>query len=98
MEQQSFLQYDVPYPILTITNADVAAGMCVPGNGSVWEVSPFEFGSWDPRVGAFYPTQYIGTSTAQGPGNCTAGFDNIGFLTATSSNVLIVSANNRYPS
>lgn len=91
MHQESFSQYEAPYPIITTTNADVAAGLCVPGDGPVWEVSPFEFGSWDARVGAFYPTKYLGTSTTQKAGTCTAGFDNIGFITATSSNVLIVS-------
>lgn len=88
--QPSFQNHDAPYPIITITQANVAAGMCSPENGTaIWEIAPLEFGSWDETVDAFYPTRYMGTQNSSG--QCTVGFDNIGLITAISSNILIVS-------
>ncbi|GIZ41914.1 hypothetical protein CKM354_000519900 [Cercospora kikuchii] len=87
--QSSFQDHSAPYPIITITQANVAAGMCSPNETSaIWEVAPLEFGSWDSNVDAFYPTQYMG-SVAGNSSQCTTGFDNTGFITAISSNILI---------
>lgn len=92
--QSSFQSFAAPYPIITITNADVEAGKCEPETGSaIWEISPDEFGSWDDTVHAFFPTEYMGTpgDRVMSTTTCTAGFDNVGFVTATSSNILVVS-------
>lgn len=64
--------------------------MCDPNNDSaIWEISPAEFGSFDEMVGAFYPTMYMGTKNSDSIGECIVGFDNAGFLSAISSNILI---------
>ncbi|KAF2216784.1 hypothetical protein CERZMDRAFT_108724 [Cercospora zeae-maydis SCOH1-5] len=87
--QSSFQDHSAPYPIITITQANVAAGMCSPNaTSAIWEIAPLEFGSWDSIVDAFYPTQYMG-SVAGNSSQCTTGFDNTGFITAISSNILI---------
>lgn len=90
-EQSSFRDYEAPFPILTITQANVPGQCEPPSDGAIWEVSPLEFGSWDGMVGAFYPTEYMGTTGTSTSGQCTAGFDNIGFITGTSCNILTVS-------
>lgn len=74
---------------MTITQVDVADDMCIPSNVSaIWEISPVEFGSYDEMVGAFYPTKFMGTKS-NSSGTCVAGYDNTGFLSAVSSNILI---------
>lgn len=88
--QSSFQDHEAPYPIITITQANVAANMCEPNTDSaIWEISPAEFGSFDEMVGAFYPTMYMGTKNSDSIGECIVGFDNVGFLSAISSNILI---------
>ncbi|USW58013.1 Putative lysophospholipase, catalytic domain, Acyl transferase/acyl hydrolase/lysophospholipase [Septoria linicola] len=87
--QSSFENHDAPFPIITITQTNVPAGMCEPNSDSaIWEVSPLEFGSWDDKVDAFYPTQYMGTTSNSTSGQCLTGYDNTGFITAISSNIL----------
>jgi lysophospholipase len=89
--KSNFASHNVPYPILTALNADLSTGVCVPtANASVWEMTPFETGSWAPGVNAFTPSAYLGSSLSKGvssTGTCTSGFDNLGFVLGTSSNV-----------
>ncbi|KAI0689772.1 FabD/lysophospholipase-like protein [Cytidiella melzeri] len=52
-------------------------------NGTIYELTPFEFGSWQGRVSAFAKTQYLGTNFSAGqPLNdtCVQGFDNAAFM------------------
>jgi lysophospholipase len=53
------------------------------------EISPFEFGSWDPNLFGFVPTKYTGSHFESGALDdsfpCVVGFDNAGFAMATSS-------------
>jgi lysophospholipase len=53
------------------------------------EISPFEFGSWDPNLFGFVPTRYTGSrfesGSLQNNAPCVNGFDNAGFVMATSS-------------
>lgn len=53
------------------------------------EISPFEFGSWDPNLFGFAPTKYTGSRFESGnleiTAACVVGFDNAGFVMATSS-------------
>ncbi|KAF2167127.1 hypothetical protein M409DRAFT_22559 [Zasmidium cellare ATCC 36951] len=87
--QPSFKDHEAPFPIITISQANVEANQCEPTEmGAIWEVSPFEFGSWDEKVDAFFPTRYMGSTNGRGSKTCTAGFDNIGFITGASSNIL----------
>ncbi|EIM88993.1 FabD/lysophospholipase-like protein [Stereum hirsutum FP-91666 SS1] len=65
------------------------AGALIPAdnantNGTIYELTPFEFGSWQGRAQAFIKTQYIGTTFANGqPVNdttCVQGFDTAAFM------------------
>ncbi|KAG0680622.1 Lysophospholipase 1 [Pichia californica] len=85
-----FQDYEIPFPIISATGG-------VDNNISdyslnVFEITPFEFGSFSPLVGGFIPIEILGTSLEAGlPSNfssCTYDFDNVGFLTAASSNIL----------
>lgn len=56
-------------------------------NATVWEFTPFEFGSWafgaDPKVlGAFTPLEYLGShvNNGQANGTCYKGFDQLSFV------------------
>ncbi|KAN0106052.1 FabD/lysophospholipase-like protein [Hyaloscypha variabilis] len=85
----SFIDYEMPYPIITAQNVDLNGTLCTPpANGSVWEFTPYEFGTWDPEVAAFTPTAFLGTSVSNGipsTNSCITNYDNLGFVLGTSS-------------
>jgi lysophospholipase len=85
----SFKSYSVPYPILTAIQT--RPGQCLPKERNPqFEIHPFEFGSWDGGIGAFMQTSYLGTRMNNGVplnGTCTQGFDDLGFVIGTSSNL-----------
>lgn len=89
--KSKFVSHSVPYPIITSLNTDLTQGSCVPGaNASVWELAPFESGSWAEDIAAFIPSKYLGSSLSNGApseSKCVNGFDNLGFVLGTSSNV-----------
>jgi lysophospholipase len=65
-------------------------GKCLPSDAATtYEISPFEFGSWDKEVAAFTPTQYLGTTLVAGKptGECIENYDNLGYILGTSSNL-----------
>lgn len=95
LEQSAFRSAQAPFPILTMTNTDILAGQCFPSvTGPIWEISPAEFGSWDPSVDAFAQTKYLGTSVTNGKAtssdNCTIGFDQTSSLIGMSADILPV--------
>ena len=60
----------------------------MPANASVYEMTPWEFGSWAfgsvRKVrGAFTPIEYIGSKldNAQPNGSCYKGFDQMSYVT-----------------
>lgn len=69
-------------------------------NTTIYEVTPFEFGSWDNGLSAFAPLRYLGSKFTGGilPQNesCVRGFDSAAFVMGTSSslfNTLITRSN-----
>ncbi|TID31177.1 hypothetical protein CANINC_000224 [Pichia inconspicua] len=87
---EAFQNFDMPFPmILTAggTEEDVANYSL-----NMFEINPFEFGSYSPFVGGFIPIEILGSQLSNGlpvfENQCTYDFDNVGFLTATSSNIL----------
>ncbi|KAH8598887.1 lysophospholipase [Bisporella sp. PMI_857] len=85
-----FITRSVPYPIITAQTVDLSGTSCIPPqNASVWEFTPYEFGSWDPTVGAFTPTAYLGSSLSGGApvssSSCFTKYDNLGYVLGTSS-------------
>lgn len=95
-------QYSMPMPILVADSFSAMQGsvsndgnLTVSLNSTIYEITPFEFGSWDPAVSAFIQTRYMGTTTNNGspaPNKCVTGFDNIGFLIGASSTLFNIFA------
>lgn len=88
----NFTGFDAPYPIITSVGVNTFEGETVPDlNGTQYELTPFEFGSWDKGVSAFAPTTYIGTPMRNGApadtGKCVTNADNLGYILGTSSNL-----------
>ncbi|KAL6451698.1 PLB2 Lysophospholipase 2 [Candida maltosa Xu316] len=92
----SFLEYDQPFPIACTIEKDPS----IPGFSShldshCFEFTPYEFGSWDSYLNAFVPMKYLGTTFQNGESvnkstnfsYCVSGFDNVGFVTGTSSSL-----------
>ncbi|KAL2071942.1 hypothetical protein VTL71DRAFT_11285 [Oculimacula yallundae] len=80
----NFKSHNAPYPIITSLNADLKTDACVPDAGAaIWEMTPFETGSWGAGVNAFTPSKYLGSTN----GSCVTGFDNLGFVLGTSSHI-----------
>ncbi len=87
----NFTSQNVPYPIITGLGVKTFDGQCLPEpNATTYELSPFEFGSWDFGVSAFTQTRYLGTSLSNGTpsnGACIENYDNLGYVLGTSSNL-----------
>ncbi|KAK7730049.1 hypothetical protein SLS57_001709 [Botryosphaeria dothidea] len=81
----------VPFPIITALGVKTWEGDCEPdADGTQYEFTPYEFGSWDSGVAAFTPTKYLGSSYSNGAATnegCVTGFDNLGFVFGTSSSL-----------
>lgn len=85
-----FVNYDMPFPMILTTGGGSLNTKYYSSN--VFEVNPFEFGSWSSYVGGFVPLELLGSLLNDGiPENktsCTFDFDNVGFLVGSSSNIL----------
>src|ERR1700761_2263009 len=65
VSQPEFKDHNVPYPI--ITAAEVVPDECFSEKfGRIFEISPYEFGSWDKGIEAFTSTKYLGTNYTGG--------------------------------
>ena len=87
----NFTSYNAPYPVITALGSNLLIdGTCIPQpNATQYEFHPYEFGSWDAGVDAFVDIQYLGTSFSDGKpnGSCVTGYDQLGYVLGTSSNV-----------
>lgn len=75
-----------------MTSIGLLPDTCTPAaNGTQYEFSPYEFGSWDSGVEAFVQTAYLGSDLTDGSptasGVCTSNYDNLGYVLGTSSDV-----------
>ena len=90
--QDSFANGDSPMPIL-VSDGRAPGEVLIPGNTTIYEFNPFEFGSWDPTTYGFVPLEYLGSNFSGGvlAGNeeCVRGFDNVGYYSPIRSNWLI---------
>ena len=88
--QDTFVNADSPMPIL-ITDSRAPGETLIPGNTTIYEFNPFEFGSWDPTTYGFVPLQYLGSNFSGGvlaeDEECVRGFDNVGYVMGTSSSL-----------
>lgn len=78
----TFESHDMPYPII-VANGRTPGTVIINENSTVFEMSPYEIGSWDPSLNSFYDMQYLGSTEDQ----CVTNFDNAGFIMATSSSL-----------
>lgn len=92
----SFQQYNQPFPI--VSSVEKAPGIEENSTHShVYEFNPYEFGSWDSYLNYFTDTMYLGTPLFNGSSLlkaasdnatiCVMGYDNLGFITGTSSSI-----------
>ncbi|EIW66264.1 hypothetical protein TREMEDRAFT_45759 [Tremella mesenterica DSM 1558] len=88
----AYANASLPMPI--IISVERAPGTTViPENSTVYEFTPYEFGSWSwgntsKTVGAFTSIEYLGSSLDNGQPNdttCFKGFDQLSFVMGTSS-------------
>ncbi|EPX74686.1 phospholipase [Schizosaccharomyces octosporus yFS286] len=85
--QSWFENAEYPYPIL-ISDSRREDEHIIPENSTIFEFTPYEFGTWDNGINAFIPMEYVGTHLNDGspPDNkCVRGFDNAGFVMGTSA-------------
>lgn len=90
----------LPYPI-TVINArpplfeELPPGTNLPLNVTVYEATPFEFGSYDPALQAFIEMKHLGTRLNQlqpeSSDSCVTNFDQAGFIVGSSSSLFFVS-------
>lgn len=81
-EANSFQDHSMPYPIL-VANGRTPGTTIINENSTVFEMGPYEMGSWDPSLRTFAQTKYIGSNDS----GCVTKFDNAGFLMGTSSSL-----------
>lgn len=81
----------LPMPIIIAAERENGQEI-VPENATIFEFTPYEFGSWaigaNTKVqGVFTPIQYLGSpiNNGQSNGTCWAGFDRLSFVMGTSS-------------
>ncbi|KNZ53406.1 uncharacterized protein VP01_3248g1 [Puccinia sorghi] len=75
---KSMQSFQVPIPIIVSNhkpadatarnpkNVPISGSTYVPLSAPVYEYSPFEFGSFDPQLSAFIPSEFLGTSLISG--------------------------------
>lgn len=82
----NFQSHQMPFPIL-ISDGRAPDTTIINLNSTVIELTPYEFGSWDPSLNEFVDTRYLGTKLDNGrpTGKCYNGFNNAGFFMGTSS-------------
>lgn len=87
----SFQNHTIPFPIVTADSREAGSGITttVSLNSTVYEITPFEFGSWDPGLAAMSPLKFAGTHLTNGlpdnPSACVTGFDQASFVMGASS-------------
>ncbi|ABN64650.2 phospholipase B3 [Scheffersomyces stipitis CBS 6054] len=86
----SFQDHSMPYPIV-VANGRTPGSYIINENSTVFEVSPYELGSWDPSLNSFSDVQFLGSYMDNGTPNnsdsCIVNFDNAGFIMGTSSSL-----------
>lgn len=89
-EADHFTSADTPMPIL-VADERHPGETVVSLNSTVFEMNPWEIGSFDPTLFGFAPTKYVGSNFSNGAvpddGHCVRGFDQYGFIMGTSSSL-----------
>ncbi|TBU46848.1 lysophospholipase [Dichomitus squalens] len=90
----SFANHEQPFLIVVADSlvsrnngsAVTEAGDIVPLTNPIYEFNAYETGTFDPQLGAFTPTKFLG-SPPKSSGVCVTGFDQLTFLEGVSSNL-----------
>ncbi|CAK7901792.1 lysophospholipase 1 [[Candida] anglica] len=86
----SFKNFEQPFPIICAVET-VPQTHSSPNYSHTFEINPYEFGSWNSYLNAFVDIKYLGTKLRNGipisNTSCISGYDNLGFLTGTSSSM-----------
>ncbi|KAF3023764.1 Lysophospholipase 1 [Neopestalotiopsis sp. 37M] len=89
-DSQDFKDANQPMPIL-VADGRVPGVKVITLNATVYEMNPWEIGTFDPTVFAFAPIKYVGSNFTNGSvpddGHCVEGFDQYGFVMGTSSSL-----------
>ncbi|RPD70196.1 lysophospholipase [Lentinus tigrinus ALCF2SS1-7] len=88
----TFAAHAQPFPILvadSLTSRTTGQVVTEPGNAvpltnPIYEFNIFEMGSFDPILGAFTPTKFLGSP---GDSVCATGFDQLSFIEGVSSDL-----------
>ncbi|ODV83703.1 hypothetical protein CANARDRAFT_9267 [[Candida] arabinofermentans NRRL YB-2248] len=86
-EFDAFKNHQMPFPII-VADGRVPGTYVISANSTIFEINPYEMGSWDPSLYAFTDLEYIGTNVTNGfPTDdvCVSGLDNTGYMFGTSS-------------
>lgn len=87
---QNLLNGNIPMPLLVSDERDPGATI-ISLNATNYEIGPWEFGTFDPNVFGFAPTQYLASNFSGGSipdgGSCVEGFDQAGYMMGTSSSL-----------
>ncbi|KAE8362915.1 lysophospholipase catalytic domain-containing protein [Aspergillus caelatus] len=86
-QTNEFKQGEMPLPMLVADGRN--PGELTIKNVTVYEFSPWEFGTFDPTIYGFVPLEYLGSKFEAGKllkdESCVRGFDNAGFVMGSSS-------------
>lgn len=87
---QGLLDGNIPMPLLVADGRNPGERI-VSLNTTNYEIGPWEFGTFDPTVFGFAPTQYLASNFSGGTipqgGSCVEGFDQAGYMMGTSSSL-----------
>lgn len=86
---ESFRNGTMPFPIV-VADGRRHGEVLAESNATIYEFSPYEFGTWDRGLRLFSPVEYLGTAMDGGRprgGTCVRGFDYAGFVMGTSSSL-----------
>ncbi|KAF9227378.1 phospholipase B [Gyrodon lividus] len=87
----SYANQSIPFPIIAADSlpSGFNATSVLPLESIVYELTPFEYGSWDPNLSAMAPMSYAGTHLVNGlPASasaCVTAFDQVSFIMGSSA-------------
>lgn len=89
-QDATFKSGDSPMPVF-VADGRNPGELVIDGNATVYEINPWELGTFDPTTFAFAPLEYLGSDFLDGKvsaeGKCVRGFDNAGYIMGTSSSL-----------
>lgn len=93
----SYRDFELPFPVITadaysfsLANLATYDESAIPLQTVVYELSPVEFGSFDPQLAKFLPMENLGTTLVDGQvvsGECVTNYDNAGWVMGASSDL-----------